>query len=112
MRPAASAQNMKASSASGLCASRIVRGASATAFRASTGHLCRLLGKRVEVLSVLGVLGPLTRPFRRLVLEEVGVRPSGAGGLALEVERTGPEHEPEENRGDGTAGRVGLRRMH
>src|SRR5690348_2928378 len=107
MRPAASAQNMKASSASGLCASRIVRRASATAFRCRTGHLGRLFVKRVEILGMLSVFGPLARPLSCLVLEEVAVRPSRRGGLALQVERAGPEHEREEVGGHGAADRIG-----
>src|SRR5690242_2044647 len=108
MRPAASAQNMKASSASGLCASRMVRRASATAFRRRTGHLGRLFVKCVEILGMLGVFGPLARPLARLVLEEVAIRPSRRGGLALQVERAGPQHECEEVCGHGAADRVGL----
>src|SRR5437870_8813663 len=111
MRPAASAQNMNASSASGLCASRIVRraGASGTTFGGSTDHLGRLLVKRVEVLGVLRVLGPLARALRGLVLEELAVCPSCAGGLALEVEGAGPQHEREEVGRHGAADGVRLR---
>src|SRR2546430_11433854 len=70
--PAASAQNMKASSASGLCARRIVRLAGT---RASGGDLGRLDVEGLEVVLVLGVLGPPAGALRRFVPGGLGVRP-------------------------------------
>src|SRR5689334_24700313 len=109
MRPAARAQNMNASSASGLCASRIVRGGSDTTLRGTTCHLRRLFVKRVQILRMLGVFGPLARSLPGFVFQEVRVRPSRPGALALEVERAGPEHEPKQVGGYGAADRVRLR---
>src|SRR3989449_6403236 len=68
---------MKASSASGLCASRIVRIELAAlpggATRLPAGNFGRLLVKRVEVLAVLGVLGALLGAFALLVAQEVAI---------------------------------------
>src|SRR5690348_3803513 len=104
---------MNASSASGLCASRIVRvglaalpGGGAT--RLPSGDLGRLLVKRVEVLPVLGVLGALLGAFAFLGAQEVAVGAERAGGVALQLQRVGPEHETEQVGGGYVADRVRL----
>src|SRR2546426_11944383 len=83
---------MKASSASGLCASRIVRIELAAlpggATRLPAGNFGRLLVKRVEVLAVLGVLGALLGTFALLVAQEVAIGAERAGGVALELQRS------------------------
>src|ERR1041384_8866112 len=99
---------MNAASASGLCARRIVCGALTTTRRLRGGRRRRLLVERIEILRVLAVLGTLARTLGSLVLEEVGVRPARTGGVALHVERTRPQHESEEVRGDGPADGVRL----
>src|SRR5207244_792898 len=109
MLPAASAQNRKASSASGLCPTWIVRERSATTLAIPTPHLTRLLMERVEILRMFAVLGPLAGALRRFVLEEIGVRPARAGRVALQLARAGPQHEPEEVGRDGATNRVRLR---
>src|SRR5256885_851116 len=63
---------MKASSASGLCARRIVRLAGT---RASGGDLGRLDVEGLEVVLVLGVLGPPAGAPRRLLPAGLGGRP-------------------------------------
>src|SRR5689334_19684218 len=107
MRPAASAQNMNASSASGLWARWIVRRPSAATLGTS-GDLRRLLVEGVEVLPVLAVLGTLTGPLRRFVLEEVAVRAAGGRGIAQQVGRGGGEHESEPMGGDRAPDGIGL----
>src|SRR5881396_3466828 len=80
---------MKASSASGLCASRIVRIELAAlpggATRLPAGNFGRLLVKRVEVLAVLGVLGALLGAFVLLVAQEVAIGAERAGGTARRI---------------------------
>src|SRR5439155_22582674 len=94
---------MKASSASGLCARRMVRLAGTCA---SGGDLGRLSVEGVEVVLVLGVLGPPAGALRRLVPEELGVRPARPRRVAPKLESTGPPHRCEEMRRDGAAERV------
>src|SRR5438876_12435998 len=99
---------MKASSASGLCARWIVCGPLAATRRLPGGRRGRLPVKRVEILRVLAVLGPLARALRRLVREEVAIRASCSRAVPLELERARPQHEREEMRGDGSADGVRL----
>src|SRR3989475_11521895 len=106
--PAASAQNMNASSASGLWARWIVCRLLIATRRLPGGRRRRLAVEGIEVLRVLGVLGPLARALRRLVLEEVAVRASRPRAVPLELEPAGPQHETEEVRGDGLADGVRL----
>src|SRR5690242_10245285 len=108
MRPVASAQNMNASSASGLCARWIVRGLSTPTLGGPTRNLCRLRVECVEVLCVLTVLGTLARPLGRFVLEKVLVRAARARGVAPQIEGARSKHEPEQVRGNRPADRVGL----
>src|SRR2546426_4176825 len=88
---------MNASSASGLCASRIVRIELAAlpggATRLPAGNFGRLLVKRVEVLAVLGVLGALLGAFALLVAQEVAIGAERAGGVALELQGASPRSE-------------------
>src|SRR3989449_9445830 len=109
--PAASAQNMNASSASGLCARWIVCGP-LPATRPPARRRRRLLVERIEVLRVLAVLGPSARTLRRLVSEDVPVGASCPRRVPLELEPAGPHHVPEEVGGDGPADgvRLGQRR--
>src|SRR5256886_7670399 len=107
--PAASAQNMNASSASGLCARWIVRDASAATRRLAGRHLLRLVAEGVEVLRVLAVLRPLARALRRLVLQERPVGAYGARCVVGQLQRAGAQHEPEQVRGRDSPDRVGLR---
>src|SRR5438034_6804278 len=104
---------MKASSASGLCASRIVRIELAAlpggATRLPAGNFGRLLVKRVEVLAVLGVLGALLGAFVLLVAQEVAIGAERAGGVALELQGASLEHEGEQVSRDRAADRVRLR---
>src|SRR5207248_5212932 len=100
--PAASAQNMKASSASGLCARRMVRLAGT---RPSRGDLRRLRVEGVEVVRMLGVFGPLAGALGRLVPEELGVRPARTRRVVPQLQRAGPPHECEEMRRGGAGGR-------
>src|SRR5437762_12133791 len=86
---------MKASSASGLCARWIVCGPLAATRRLPGGRRCRLLVKRVEILCVLAVLGPLARALRRLVREEVAIRASCPRAVALQLDRALPQPERE-----------------
>src|SRR5438105_13513435 len=97
---------MKASSASGLCARRMVRLAGT---RASGGHLGRFGVEGVEVVLMLGVLGPAAGALGGLVPEELGVRPARPRRVAPQLERPGPQHRCEEMRRDGAADRVRLR---
>src|SRR2546430_13624433 len=79
--PAASAQNMKASSASGLCARRMVRLAGT---RPSRGDLRRLRVEGVEVVRMLGVFGPLAGARR----------PPPPAGIRLQPPRPPPPPPP------------------
>src|SRR5690348_6800425 len=89
---------MKASSASGLWARRIVRGGSAAAATGAFAgrRLGRLVAEGVEVLRVLAVLGPLARPLRGLMVQEVTVRPPGIRRAAFEPKGASAQHEREE----------------
>src|SRR5207248_6191577 len=98
---------MNASSASGLCARRMVRLAGT---RGSGGELGRLGVERVEIVLMLGVLRPLPGALGRLVPEEVRVRPPRTRGVVPQLERPGPQHRCEEMRRDGAADRVRLDR--
>src|SRR2546428_13564016 len=93
---------MKASSASGLCARRMVRLAGTCA---SGGDLGRLSVEGVEVVLVLGVLGPPAGALPRPVPEEPGVRPARPRRVPPQPRRPGPQHPCEEMRPDDTAGR-------
>src|SRR3989449_6547215 len=109
--PAASAKNMNASSASGLCARWMVRPGSAGT-SPSGPALRRLRVEGVEVVLVIGVFGSLAGALGRLVLEEVAVRPVRARRVAPQLERAGAQHEREQMRRDGAADgiRLGERR--
>src|SRR5438093_13400514 len=97
---------MKASSASGLCARRMVRLAGT---RPSRGDLRRLRVEGVEVVRMLGVFGPLAGALGRLVPEELGVRPARTRRVVPQLERAGPQPESGEMRrgGAGGPGRLG-----
>src|SRR5260370_30616910 len=69
MCPAASAQNMKASSASGLWARWIVR-----MLLAAGGRLERVGMERVERVLMVGVLGAAAAALGRFILEEIPER--------------------------------------
>src|SRR6266513_488518 len=96
---------MNASSASGLCARRMVRLAGT---RASGGDLGRFGVEGVEVVLMLGVLGPPPGALGRLVPEKVGVRPACTRRVVPQLERPGPQHGCEEMLRDGAADRVRL----
>src|SRR5438445_13492021 len=99
---------MKASSASGLCARRMVRLAGT---RPSRGDLRRLRVEGVEVVRMLGVFGPLAGALGRLVPEGLGVRPARTRRVGPPLERRGPPPEWAEMRrgGPGERGPLGRR---
>src|SRR5438477_12370618 len=94
---------MKASSASGLCARRMVRLACT---RPSRGDLRRLRVEGVEVVRMLGVFGPLAGAPGRPVPGELRVRPARTRPALPQPARPGPPPECEESRRDGAGDRV------
>src|SRR5260370_7617930 len=109
MRPAASAQNMNASSASGLWARWMARGVSApTRVPPTTGCRGRLPMEAVEVLGVVGVLRPLTRALGGLVHQEFAIGGECPRRIVPQLQCSRPQHEGEEMRGRGAPDRIGL----
>src|SRR5260370_37139037 len=109
MRQAASAQNMNASSASGLWARRMAGAASATTrLPSATGGRGRLRMEAVEVLDVVAVLRPLTRPLGGLVQQEFAIRAERARRIVAQLQRPRPQHEAEEMGGCRPLDRIGL----
>src|SRR6266852_5934096 len=109
MRPAASAQNMNASSASGLWARWMARGVSApTRVPPTTGCRGRLPMEAVEVLGVVGVLRPLTRALGGLVHQEFAIGAECPRRIVPQLQCSRPQHEGEEMRGRGAPDRIGL----
>src|SRR5258708_36416165 len=98
MRPAASAQNMNASSASGLWARRMAGAASATTrLPSATGGRGRLRMEAVEGLDVVAVLRPLTGPLGGLVPAEFAIRAACARRIVAPLQRPRPPHEAAES---------------
>src|SRR5260370_5684487 len=109
MRQAASAQNMNASSASGLWARRMAGAASATTrLPSATGGRGRLRMEAVEVLDVVAVLRPLTRPLGGLVQQEFAIRAERARRIVAQLQRPRPQHEAEEMGGCRPLDRIGF----
>src|SRR6266550_2907946 len=104
MCPAASAQNMNASSASGLWARWMVRMP-----LTAGGRLERVAVEGVEGVLVIGVLGSVAAALGCLVLEEVAESLPGLQRVAVGLVAAGPQHEREQMRRRVVDDRVGLR---
>src|SRR2546429_2100836 len=98
---------MKASSASGLCARRMVRLAGT---RPSRGDLRRLRVEGVEVVRMLGVFGPLAGAPGPPLPAGHRVRPAPPPPPPPPPDRPGPPPENEEKRPGGAGGRRPPRR--